>query len=142
MTPNHQPLPAHDAQALLDSLAMGLTPPQFASLTHVSRKDELIRLDSGLQRLKHGASTFTILTAHNGAGKTHLLDITEQAALNQGLAVPRIEFRPEYRLRGNDRDSRAFIGPTSLVLRSKERHLVPVWNQFLPLCGTASLTGA
>jgi len=107
MALNHQPLPLNDAAKLLDSLMLGLTPSEFAAPIHVSRKPELLRLNAGLQQLKAGASFFNVVTAPNGAGKTHLFDIIAQAATHQGLAVSRVEFRPEYRLRGNDRDSRA-----------------------------------
>lgn len=114
---NHQPLPTHDAARLLDSLALGLTPPEFASVLHVSRKAELVRLNAGLQQVRNGASFLGLLTAANGAGKTHLLDITEQAATHQGIVVSRVEMRPEFRLRGNDKDSRALISNAIISLR-------------------------
>lgn len=109
MESNHQPLPPNEAARLLESLALGLTPPELASQIHVSRKLELQRINAGLRQVRNSASFLSILTAPNGSGKTHLLDITEQAATHQGIVVSRVAMQPEFRLRGNDKDSRALI---------------------------------
>ncbi|MFT7620039.1 MAG: hypothetical protein ACI97A_003696 [Planctomycetota bacterium] len=79
-----------DSFQVLESLRLGVVPLHGVSAYTVGRD---LELESIRQMLKEGGGC-RIIWGDYGAGKTHLLDVTEQAARRAGYATSRIVLDP------------------------------------------------
>ncbi len=72
------------AEKLLEKLRMGIPPAGFVETFTVGRKEEIRRLDD---HLINGESYSLLLKANYGAGKTHLLELIREKALQKRFGV-------------------------------------------------------
>lgn len=77
-------LKSNQAEQLLEKLRMGIPPAEFVEKFTVGRKEEIRWLD---EHLINGASYSLLLKANYGAGKTHLLELIREKALQKRFGV-------------------------------------------------------
>jgi hypothetical protein len=85
------PLSEQEARQALEALRLGVVPAQGLKRLTVGRERELLRCGEVLAR---GRGMQVVLGGY-GAGKSHLLSVVEQMAIEAGFAVASAAFDPE-----------------------------------------------
>lgn len=97
MTPK---IPRRVSSALLGSLAGGVVPRVGLEHIAVGRKPEITALLSDLETVESGGSTFRVVAGRYGSGKSFLLQLLRNNALERGFVVADADLSPERRLIG------------------------------------------
>ncbi len=92
-----------EAQAVLQSLQVGVVPHDGLQHLAVGRVAELRQALRELEVLRRGGGVFRVVVGEYGAGKTFFLRLVRQVALTQGYVVADADLGPELRLRGDGR---------------------------------------
>jgi hypothetical protein len=79
-----------NARQALEALRMGTVPSKYASVLTVGRKAEL----SALQANRAVAQGMMIISGEYGTGKTHVLEVSQAQALDEGWLVATAVFDP------------------------------------------------
>jgi len=80
-----------EAKRVITSLRVGTVPVQQLRLFTVGRQDLLDSLKEDLEFISAGGSKVRLLAASYGGGKTHLLTLLREEALESGLLVSYVE---------------------------------------------------
>lgn len=89
------------ADRVLEDLRYGLPPSTLTRAFTVGRRDQLEQLEQSLQR---GRAEPLLLRANYGSGKSHLLRVVREAALEHGYAVSLVEVNAQEGIRFNRLD--------------------------------------
>ena len=93
-------LPKRVSTALFNSLGAGVTPRVGLEYIVVGRKHELQALLSDLDNIKEGGAAFRTLVGRYGSGKSFLLQLMRNYAMDREFAVADADLSPERRLTG------------------------------------------
>lgn len=91
------------ASTIIEALRSGNTPTGYTHYYTVGRKDLLNQLIRSFRVAASGGSAVRVISGEYGSGKSHILDLTQQAAVNSGFAVMTVTLDQEHLLRGSDR---------------------------------------
>lgn len=89
------------AEGLLEDLRYGLPPSAFTRAFTVGRSEQLAQLERSLER---GPAQALLLRANYGSGKSHLLRVVRETALELGYAVSLVEVSAQQGIRFNRMD--------------------------------------
>ena len=94
-------IPKRITTALLNSLGSGVTPRIGLEYIAVGRKNEIETLLNDLANIKEGGSVFRLIVGRYGSGKSFLLQIIRNYAMERGYVVADADLSPERKLCGN-----------------------------------------
>jgi len=97
-------IPKRISTAILNSLSSGVVPRIGLEYFAVGRKKETALLLSDLENIASGGSTFRLIVGRYGSGKSFMLNLLRNLALNQGFAVMDCDLSLERRLSGSNRE--------------------------------------
>lgn len=111
------------ASTIIEALRSGNTPVGYTHYYTVGRKALLNQLVRSFRVVAGGGSAVRIISGEYGSGKSHILDLTRQAAINSGFAVMTVTLDQEHLLRGSDRRGVATFNQlmSSLALPALEK---------------------
>jgi hypothetical protein len=94
-----------EAESIIESLRFGIPPTGYVRRFTVGRSDELKRLEKSLHNptTEHGAAL--LVKANYGAGKSHLLQVIREMALEAGYAVSLVQVNALEGVRFNRMDT-------------------------------------
>jgi P-loop Domain of unknown function (DUF2791) len=87
--------------AIMNALSSGVVPRVGLDHIAVGRDRELQTLKSDLENIAAGGSAFRFVIGRYGAGKSFMLQLMRNTALNQGFVVADADITPERRLVGS-----------------------------------------
>lgn len=93
-------VPRRISQAVLASLGAGVVPRIGLEHVAVGRKDEIAALLRDLETVGEGGAAFRLIVGRFGSGKSFLLQLLRNYALERGFAVADADLSPERRLTG------------------------------------------
>src|SRR6266568_2352757 len=92
------------AEQIVERLRYGIPPSGHVRAFTVGREDQLAQLEGSLSR-GNGNTGALLLGANYGAGKSHLLRVTREIALELGYAVSLVEVNAQEGVRFNRMDT-------------------------------------
>lgn len=93
-------IPARYTNAILNSMAAGVVPNIGLEYIHVGRKQEVNAILADLNNIAQGAGAFRIIEGQYGSGKSFLLQLARNNAMQRGYLVADVDLSPERRLAG------------------------------------------
>ncbi|MEI6308447.1 MAG: ATP-binding protein [bacterium] len=93
-------IPRRISTAILQSLSAGVVPRIGLEYIAVGRKEETAALLGDLENIAEGASTFRLLIGRFGSGKSFMLQLLRNYAMDRGFVVADVDLSPERRLSG------------------------------------------
>lgn len=75
------------ADRVIEQLRYGVPPPEHVRAFTVGRKAQLEALEQSLAQPKNSTGTALLVKANYGSGKSHLLKVVREMALEAGFAV-------------------------------------------------------
>jgi P-loop Domain of unknown function (DUF2791) len=94
-----------EAESIIESLRFGVPPAGFVRRFTVGRSDELERLERSLHNLTTDRGAALLVKANYGAGKSHLLQVIREMALEAGYAVSLVQVNALEGVRFNRMDT-------------------------------------
>ncbi|MBP7176436.1 MAG: ATP-binding protein [Thermoclostridium sp.] len=94
-------VPRRVSTALLNSLSAGVTPRIGLEYMAVGRKREIETLLEDLANIREGGSVFRVIVGRYGSGKSFLLQIIRNYAMDRDYVVIDADLSPERKLTGN-----------------------------------------
>ncbi|PKM62682.1 MAG: biotin carboxylase [Firmicutes bacterium HGW-Firmicutes-21] len=98
---NEITIPKRISTALINSLSSGVTPRIGLEYLAVGRKNEIETLLNDLTNIKEGGSVFRLIVGRYGSGKSFLLQIIRNNAMERNYVVTDTDLSPERKLCGN-----------------------------------------
>lgn len=122
-----------EAERVVEKLRFGVPPPGLVRQFTVGRQDELAKLESRLQKRDAGGGL--LLHADYGSGKTHLLRLIQDMAVNAGFCVSFVEVSSQHGIRFNRMD--LVLGAVCRALQTPDglTGLRPLFEKFSALDG-------
>lgn len=93
-------IPRRVSTALLNSLAAGVTPRVGLEHIVVGRKSEITALLQDTENIAQGGASFRIIAGRYGSGKSFMLQILRNYAMDRDFVVADADLSPERRLAG------------------------------------------
>jgi hypothetical protein len=93
------------AQRIVEQLRYGVPPPQRIREFTVGREEQLIQLESSLDSPTNDSGAALLVRANYGAGKSHLLKVIRELALDAGYAVGLVVVNVQEGVRFNRMDT-------------------------------------
>ena len=93
-------VPRRISQAVLASLGAGVVPRIGLEHVAVGRREEIAALLRDLETVGEGGAAFRLIVGRFGSGKSFLLQLLRNYALERGFAVADADLSPERRLTG------------------------------------------
>ncbi len=100
-------IPRRISTALINSLSAGVTPRIGLEYIAVGRKREIETLLSDLANIGEGGSVFRFIVGRYGSGKSFLLQIIRNYAMERGYVVTDADLSPERKLIGGSNNGLA-----------------------------------
>src|SRR4028119_372597 len=97
-----QKIPKRVSTALINALAAGVVPRVGLEHIAVGREKEITALAQDLANIGEGGAAFRFIVGRYGSGKSFLLQLIRNQAMEQGLVVADADLSPERRLAGNN----------------------------------------
>ncbi|MDI6869128.1 MAG: ATP-binding protein [Coprothermobacterota bacterium] len=97
-------IPRRISTAILNSLHSGVVPRIGLEYFAVGRKKETAILLSDLENIAQGGSVFRLIVGRYGSGKSFMLNLLRNLALDQGFVVMDCDLSLERRLSGSNRE--------------------------------------
>jgi hypothetical protein len=97
---NQLNIPKRVSTALLNSLGSGVTPRIGLEYIAVGRKNEIETLLNDLANVSEGGSVFRLVVGRYGSGKSFLLQIIRNYAMERNYVVADVDLSPERKLYG------------------------------------------
>jgi len=94
-------IPKRVSTALINSIGSGVTPRIGLEYIAVGRKNEIETLLNDLTNIKEGGSIFRLIVGRYGSGKSFLLQIIRNYAMERNYIVTDADLSPERKLCGN-----------------------------------------
>ena len=93
-------IPRRVSTALLTALGSGVVPRIGLEYTAVGRKKEIAALLEDLDNVAAGGAMFRVVIGRYGSGKSFMLQLLRNHAMNRGFAVADADLSPDRRLAG------------------------------------------
>lgn len=93
-------VPRRISTAILNSLGAGVVPRVGLEYIAVGRKNEVSAILNDLENIKEGGGAFRFVVGRYGSGKSFLLQLTRNNALERDFLVADADLSPERRLTG------------------------------------------
>lgn len=90
-------IPRRYTKAIINSLTAGVTPRIGLEYINVGRKDEIEALLQDLNDIEEGGASFRFVLGRYGSGKTFLLQLFRNHAMEQNFAVADVDLSPQRR---------------------------------------------
>ena len=97
-----QKIPKRVSTALINALAAGVVPRVGLEHIAVGREKEISALSQDLENIGEGGATFRFIVGRYGSGKSFLLQLIRNQAMEQGFVVADADLSPERRLAGSN----------------------------------------
>lgn len=94
-------IPRRISTALLNSLGAGVVPRVGLEYIAVGRKDETVALLQDLENVGEGGGSFRFIVGRYGSGKSFMLQLLRNYAMERGFVVADADLSPERRLGGS-----------------------------------------
>lgn len=94
-------IPKRIASAVINSLKGGVVPRVGLPYIAVGRKNEINALLGDVEIISEGGASFRFIEGKYGSGKSFLLQMIRNYAMDKGFAVADADLSPERRLQGN-----------------------------------------
>lgn len=91
-------IPRRLSTAILNSLGAGVTPRIGLEYINVGRKDEIKALLADLENIAEGGAAFRFIVGRYGSGKTFLLQLFRNLAMDREFVVADVDLSPQRRL--------------------------------------------
>jgi predicted house-cleaning noncanonical NTP pyrophosphatase (MazG superfamily) len=98
-------IPKRVSTALINSLSAGVVPRIGLEHIAVGREKEMAALAQDLDNIAEGGAAFRFIVGRYGAGKSFILQLLRNSALQQGFVVVDADLSPERRLAGTNNQS-------------------------------------
>ena len=95
-------IPRRISAAILNSLSAGVVPRIGLSYTAVGRKDEIEALLQDLENISEGGASFRFIVGRYGSGKSFMLQLLRNNAMERGFVVADADLSPVRRLVGSN----------------------------------------
>lgn len=93
------------ADRVIEQLRYGVPPPEHVRAFTVGRKAQLEALEQSLAQPKNSTGTALLVKANYGSGKSHLLKVVREMALEAGFAVSLVQINAQEGVRFNRMDT-------------------------------------
>lgn len=110
-----------DRDAVLQALRAGVVPRRGLHHIQVARENELRAFIGDIERIADGGSTFRVLCASYGGGKTFLLTLVRAIATEKGLITMHADLTPDRRVYGGSGQARALYQELTRNLATRAR---------------------
>ncbi len=107
--------------ALINSLGAGVVPRMGVEQIAVGREKELQSLLQNLDDIAEGVAAFRFIIGNYGSGKSFLLQLLRNRAMEQGFVVADADLSPERRLAGSNNEGLATYRELMSHLATKTR---------------------
>ncbi|AFZ03388.1 hypothetical protein Cal6303_4486 [Calothrix sp. PCC 6303] len=107
--------------ALINSLGAGVVPREGIEHIAVGREQELTSLSKNLEDIAEGVSAFRFVIGNYGSGKSFLLQLMRNRAMEQGFVVADADLSSERRLAGTNNEGLATYRELMSHLATKTR---------------------
>jgi P-loop Domain of unknown function (DUF2791) len=107
--------------ALINSLGAGVVPREGIEHIAVGREQELTSLSKNLEDIAEGVSAFRFVIGNYGSGKSFLLQLMRNRAMEQGFVVADADLSSERRLAGSNNEGLATYRELMSHLATKTR---------------------
>ncbi|HEY9603390.1 MAG TPA: ATP-binding protein [Allocoleopsis sp.] len=97
-----QKIPKRISTALINALAAGVVPRVGLEHIAVGREKEMAALAHDLENIAEGGATFRFIIGRYGSGKSFMLQLIRNQAMEQGFVVADADLSPERRLAGSN----------------------------------------
>jgi hypothetical protein len=97
-----QKIPKRVTTALLNALSAGVVPRIGLDHIAVGRETEMAALAQDLENIAEGGAAFRFVIGRYGSGKSFLLQLIRNQAMEQGFVVADADLSPERRLAGSN----------------------------------------
>lgn len=114
-------IPRRLSTAILNSLSAGVVPRVGLEYIAVGRKDEIAALLSDLENIASGGAAFRFLIGRYGSGKSFMLQLLRNYALERNFVVADVDLSPERRLWGSNGEGLATYREAMHNLSTKTR---------------------
>lgn len=118
-TPSIRP---RDRDAILQSLRAGVVPRLGQHLIQVGRKREIETLVQDIDRIAEGGSSFRLVIAEYGAGKTFLLNLVRSIAMEKKLVVMSADLNPDRRLQASGGQARSLYAELTRNMSTRTKN--------------------
>jgi hypothetical protein len=95
-------LPKRISTAIINSLGAGVVPRVGLEHIAVGREKEIAALLQNIDNIAEGGAAFRFIVGRYGSGKSFMLQLIRNQAMEQGLVVADADLSPERRLAGNN----------------------------------------
>lgn len=99
---NKRRMPRRLSSAIINSLAAGVTPRIGLEYINVGRKDEIKALLEDLEDVGEGGASFRFIIGRYGSGKTFLLQLFRNQAMDRNFVVADVDLSPQHRFTSSD----------------------------------------
>lgn len=120
-TPAPAKVPKRVLTALMTSIAAGVTPRTGIEHLAVGRREEIDALVTDLDNVGEGGATFRVVSGPFGSGKSFLLQLARNYALERNYVVLDADLSPERRLTGTQGQGLATYRELTRNLSTKTR---------------------
>ena len=114
-------IPKRISTAILNSMTAGVVPRVGLEYIAVGRKQEIETLLRDLENVGDGAASFRFIVGRYGSGKSFLLQIIRNHAMDRGFIVADVDLSPERRLSGSANQGLATYRELAQRLSTKVR---------------------
>lgn len=98
-------IPKRVSTAIINSLSAGVVPRIGLEYIAVGREKEMAALAQDLDNIAEGGAAFRFIVGRYGSGKSFILQLLRNRALQQGFVVADADLSPERRLAGTNNQS-------------------------------------
>lgn len=110
-----------DREAVLQSLRAGVVPRAGQHLIQVGRVREVETLVSDVERIADGGSSFRLVTAEYGGGKSFFLGLVRSIAMEKRLVVLNADLNPDRRLHASGGQARSLYAELMRNMSTRAR---------------------
>lgn len=98
-----QKIPKRISTALISALASGVVPRVGLEHIAVGREKEIAAFSQDLENIGEGGASFRFIIGRYGAGKSFMLQLIRNQAMEQGFVVADADLSPERRITGSNK---------------------------------------
>jgi len=102
-----QKIPKRVSTALINALSAGVVPRIGLEHIAVGREKEIAALSQDLENIAEGGAGFRFIIGRYGSGKSFMLQLIRNLAMEQGFVVADVDLSPERRLAGSNNQGMA-----------------------------------
>lgn len=128
-------IPKRISTAILNSFGSGVVPRVGLEYVAVGRKEEVAALLGDLQNVADGGASFRFVVGRYGSGKSFMLQLIRNYALDRDFVVADADLGPERRLAGSDGSGvatyRELLRNVSTKTRSDGGALAPILERWI-----------